>query len=572
LREERRKQRKKERQEKRKKEQKKDQKKDKTESQSDEKELEFDNSDLVDVVGQDKSFESISSFGQDVKDKVDSVGNSVSSGVTRIFGDLTNLIGTSTSTGQLQPTVGVSFGLPQAGPGYGGYQQNPVGTGGAVNPYYTSGQGIGVGPVNLNPLFSLQAGTTDSGDVALKPLVNLHLTPNGCGLLGCDKDYDEYRGNDGGLFPKGIIEAFTNPFGFHKEHYDGSDHGIYEEYTAPKPSYTSSSYGVPDSTYSAPSSGYGAPNTGHGASSSGYSASGSSYGAPSTGYSAPSAGYGAPKPTYGKPSSGYGAPSSGLSAQSTGYSGPKPTYGAQSSGYSGSSSSYSSINTNYGAPSHEYGAPSLSSKPSYNPPGKPSYKGNSQNSHHHSSKTSYKSHKQSITNGPVNVHHHYHHQVETVPEYFTREYRSNSTGYTNFFQDSNQVKRNTENSDLFPSKSVSPSQTSQPSSSSSGFRFPRGRDGRMLNIEEINGEDHSQEDSAHISGGQEKSKSVKFADRKRRSPDGIGHHGHHAHGQHQGAHHDFGHQVTGQQSHFDSDPFGPNGYRPPTCGGPESGQ
>ena len=41
-----------------------------------------DNSDLDDVVGQDKSFDSIESFAGDVTDKVGSVGNSVTSGVT----------------------------------------------------------------------------------------------------------------------------------------------------------------------------------------------------------------------------------------------------------------------------------------------------------------------------------------------------------------------------------------------------------------------------------------------------------------------------------------------------------
>ena len=42
----------------------------------------IDNSDLKDVVGQDKSFDSLASFTGDVTDKVGSVGNSVSSGVT----------------------------------------------------------------------------------------------------------------------------------------------------------------------------------------------------------------------------------------------------------------------------------------------------------------------------------------------------------------------------------------------------------------------------------------------------------------------------------------------------------
>ena len=114
----------------------------------------------------------------------------------------------------------------QNAPGYGGYPTNPVGSGGATNPYYTSPDGLELGPVNVNPLFSfqvcvypmisvckkifslwcplkkqtnlskvlrkllitvyiLQAGTTDEGELALKPLVNLHLVPNGCGILGC---------------------------------------------------------------------------------------------------------------------------------------------------------------------------------------------------------------------------------------------------------------------------------------------------------------------------------------------------------------------------------------------------
>ena len=64
----------------------------------------------------------------------------------------------------MQPTLGVSFGLPQNGPGYGGYAQNPVGTGAAVNPYYTQStgdskignDGLSLGPVNFNPLVSFQ--------------------------------------------------------------------------------------------------------------------------------------------------------------------------------------------------------------------------------------------------------------------------------------------------------------------------------------------------------------------------------------------------------------------------------
>ena len=81
----------------------------------------------------------------------------------RIFGDISDIIGTSTATGQLQPNIGVSFGLPQSYPGYAGQVVNPGaanGAGAAVNPYYTAQDGVEVGPVNLNPLFSLQVPNT----------------------------------------------------------------------------------------------------------------------------------------------------------------------------------------------------------------------------------------------------------------------------------------------------------------------------------------------------------------------------------------------------------------------------
>ena len=150
---------------------------------SDNSEEVVDNSDLEGVSGQDKSFDSIASFTGDVTNKVGNVGDSVKTGVSvslrfyltcftyffliqRIFGDITNLIGSSTSTGQLQPNIGISFGLPQAAPGYAGYPLNPGQTEGTLgNPYYTAQQGLGVGPVNVNPLFSLQTGTNDDGEI-----------------------------------------------------------------------------------------------------------------------------------------------------------------------------------------------------------------------------------------------------------------------------------------------------------------------------------------------------------------------------------------------------------------------
>jgi len=500
LREEKRSQRKKERKEKRKEEKNKKIK---------QEELVVDNSDLDDVVGQDKSFDSIESFAGDVTDKVGSVGNSVTSGVTRIFGDISDLIGTSTSTGQLQPTIGVSFGLPQNYPGYAGYPQNPVGSGGAVNPYYTAQEGVEVGPVNLNPLFSLQAGTTDSGDLAVKPLVNLHLTPNGCGILGCEKN------GESGILPKNIIEAFTNPFGFHSEDYVNKN-GISSDYIAPP---LSSSYGVPDSSYSAPSSGYGAPQSSYGAPQ-------SSYGAPQSSYGAPQSSYGAPKPSYETPKSSYGAP--------------KPSYEAPQSSFLEPVKNFFGI-----------------SKPSYNAP-----------SDHHSKHSGEASVSQN-----THIHHHYHHQGSPTPVY-TRE---NSYDESPFFsQDSNQVKRKAEN--FFGSQ---PNIGGESSSSSSGFRFPRGRDGRKLDLSEDEIDEVSSDETEDAGKKEENSSSsFRFADRKRRSPDGIGNHGHHGHHGHHGQHdpnaqHDQHHHPNtnvGQQiPDTRAGPFGPNGFRPPTCGGPGSG-
>merc|ERR1712226_864765 len=101
----------------------------------------------------------------------------------------------------------------------------------------------------------------------------------------------------------------------------------------------------------------------------------------------------------------------------------------------------------------------------------------------------------------------------------------------------------------------------------SGFRFSKEKGGRRLDLD-VQEDDILEEDEQSV---EEKSDTVevvyseetapqggnvKFVERRKRSPDGD-HHG--AHGHH-GAHH-------GVQSQ----PFGPNGVRPPTCGGPASG-
>ena len=127
----------------------------------------------------------------------------------RIIGDITKLFGielpsaTDVKTpgidSKLSPTVGISFGLPNQNQGYyGGQPQNFLGTGGAQNPYPATG-GISIGAVDIAPLVSFQATTNDAGELVNKPLINLHVTPNGCGLFGCEDD--GYGGFQDASFP-----------------------------------------------------------------------------------------------------------------------------------------------------------------------------------------------------------------------------------------------------------------------------------------------------------------------------------------------------------------------------------
>ena len=92
---------------------------------------------------------------------------------------------------KLQPTVGVSFGLQnQNQQYYGGQPQNYLGTGTGVNPYPGSNGGLSLGALDINPLISFQATTNDAGEIVNKPLINLHVTPNGCGVFGCEDELD----------------------------------------------------------------------------------------------------------------------------------------------------------------------------------------------------------------------------------------------------------------------------------------------------------------------------------------------------------------------------------------------
>lgn len=80
---------------------------------------------------------------------------------------------------KVNPTFGVSFGLPQGGGG--GYPLNPFGSNPVVNPYGGSiggPGGINLGLVSVNPLISVQVAKDEHGGKVIKPLVNLHVTPN----------------------------------------------------------------------------------------------------------------------------------------------------------------------------------------------------------------------------------------------------------------------------------------------------------------------------------------------------------------------------------------------------------
>lgn len=79
------------------------------------------------------------------------------------------------------PTLGVSFGLPV--PTY-NYPISPYAPH-APNAHFggLSPNGLNLGLVNVNPLFSLQVTKNELGEKLVKPFVNLHVTPNH-GIIG----------------------------------------------------------------------------------------------------------------------------------------------------------------------------------------------------------------------------------------------------------------------------------------------------------------------------------------------------------------------------------------------------
>lgn len=78
---------------------------------------------------------------------------------------------------KIVPTLGVSFGLPF--PTQTGYPISPYGHP-INNPHFgaLTPNGLNLGLVNVNPLFSFQVTKSEHGEKLLKPFVNLHLSPN----------------------------------------------------------------------------------------------------------------------------------------------------------------------------------------------------------------------------------------------------------------------------------------------------------------------------------------------------------------------------------------------------------
>lgn len=149
------------------------------------------------------------------------------------------------------PTYGVSFGLPYpSGAQPGGYPSNVIGEHyPAQNPYFGSlgPNGLNLGLVNVNPLVSLQVSKTDYGEKVVKPLVNLHVTPNANIIQKV-----------GDLFKKKPTEVHNTHYhhhdhfsgyehdhhDYHHDHHDYQDHHDYHEYPHPS-AHAFESFGPP---------------------------------------------------------------------------------------------------------------------------------------------------------------------------------------------------------------------------------------------------------------------------------------------------------------------------------------
>lgn len=95
----------------------------------------------------------------------------------RLFGLAGNGENGISTNKKVEPTFGVSFGLPQSSQGY---PINPYGSHPMYNPYgpAINGGGLNLGLVSVNPLLAVQVTKNDYGEKVVKPFVNLHVTPN----------------------------------------------------------------------------------------------------------------------------------------------------------------------------------------------------------------------------------------------------------------------------------------------------------------------------------------------------------------------------------------------------------
>ncbi|KAM8710902.1 hypothetical protein ACLKA7_017517 [Drosophila subpalustris] len=120
------------------------------------------------------------------------------------------------------PTYGVSFGLPYPTSGHpGGYPTNVLGDYyPAQNPHFGAlgPNGLNLGLVNVNPLVSLQVSKTDYGEKVVKPLVNLHVTPN-----------ENLIQKVGDFFKKRPSEVHNTHY-HHHDHFSGDHHDHFSGY------------------------------------------------------------------------------------------------------------------------------------------------------------------------------------------------------------------------------------------------------------------------------------------------------------------------------------------------------
>lgn len=134
------------------------------------------------------------------------------------YGNYGGQVGGGIGGKKVIPTLGVSFGLPVPS----NYPINPFGNPVAPNPFGgLNYNGLNLGLFNVNPLVSVQLTKTEHGEKLLKPLVNLHVTPN-----------EHFIGKIG----KGIGSLFASKQqSLHKHYHKHLHHGFEHGYASPFP-------------------------------------------------------------------------------------------------------------------------------------------------------------------------------------------------------------------------------------------------------------------------------------------------------------------------------------------------